>query len=191
MTLIVPVMGIVFGLRDLRDDFFTAPAPLRNTHETSIWFAYEVACFALEEQPILDPKIKWLCRWEIWKHIHSTIYIEALTIGKGMLWYVTYYSKCGQKCPYMRVEGWEQSFFIFMKNERSQSFCYCWRRRRIGFPRREAEDYLGILGVYLNSDGYRNRKQWLRWEAEAPTSGFKALGFRRRKQRRDKSGAER
>lgn len=51
-------MGIVVGLRDLRDNFVTAPEPLKNTHKTYVWFASEVACFAPEEQLILDPKIK-------------------------------------------------------------------------------------------------------------------------------------
>ena len=58
-----------------------------------------------------------------------------------MLWYVTYYSKCGQKYPYMRVEGWEQYFFIFRKNKEVAITLLI-----IGFLRREAKYYLGIFG---------------------------------------------
>ena len=62
---------------------------------------------------------------------------------------------------------------------------------KIGFLRREVKNYLGISEVYFNSNGYRNGKRWLKGEEEAPTSGFKELGFRQRRRRGEKSDEER
>lgn len=77
---------------------------------------------------------------------------------------------------------------IFLYSEKTKGRNHFVKNR---FSQERAKNYLGISEVYFNSDGYRNGKRLLKGEAEAPTSGFKELGFRWRRRRGEKSDEER